>query len=244
MRKKITSISLGIVALSATWLGAAEQPANKQTDMLKAYGWVVGAQSGLNQLGLSKDEIKSVMAGVESAASGEKSPVNLQDINTDLQQFLQTRAMAFQEKRQQELDMQAQENKKAAEPFFANLDKDKKIKKSKTGLYYEIQKMGDAHNKPKADSIVKIDYEGTLSTGEVFDSSKKRGEPATFSLERVIPGFQEGLQYVGKGGKIKLYIPADLAYGNQDIPGIPPGSTLVFDVDMLEVMPAEENKGA
>lgn len=237
MLKNILTVTL----LTASYLSvnAAVQPTAADAKHLEAYGWIIGTQSGLTQLGLSAEEIKFVLQGVQNAAAGQKSPVNLQEINTSLQTFLQQKAMAYQEKRQKQLAAEGADNRKAASPFFAKLEKDRSVKKSSSGLFYEIISMGDANNKASDASVVKIDYVGTLINGNEFDSSKTRGEPATFSLSRVIAGFKEGLQLVGKGGKIKLYIPADLAYGDQDIPGIPPGSTLIFDVDMLDILPAE-----
>ena len=82
---------------------------------------------------------------------------------------------------------------------------------------------------------VKVHDTGTLIDGSVFDSSVQRGEPAEFPLDQVIPGWTEGIQKMTKGGKIKLYVPPQLAYGDDGRPGIPPGSTLIFDVELLEI---------
>ena len=80
-------------------------------------------------------------------------------------------------------------------------------------------------------------YTGKLIDGTVFDSSVQRGEPAEFPLDQVIPGWTEGIQKVNKGGKITLYVPPQLAYGDEGRPSIPPGSTLVFDVELLDIKP-------
>jgi len=240
MLKNILTTTVLIIASNLT-LSADKASSASEGKYLEAYGWIIGTQSGLTQLGLSSEEVKSILSGIQNAATGQKSSVNLQEINTGLQEFLQRRALAYQEKRQKELASEGAQNRKDGASFFAKLEKDKNMKKSKSGLFYEILSLGDANNKPSENSVVKIDYVGTLTNGNEFDSSKARGEPATFSLGKVIPGFKEGLQLVGKGGKIKLYIPADLAYGDQDIPSIPPGSTLIFDVDMVDVLSAEES---
>ena len=82
---------------------------------------------------------------------------------------------------------------------------------------------------------MKVHYTGTLVDGKVFDSSVQRGEPAEFPLSGVIPGWTEGIQKINKGGKIKLYVPPQLGYGDEGNQGIPPSATLIFDVELLEI---------
>lgn len=105
-----------------------------------------------------------------------------------------------------------------------------------SGLKYRIVKAGSA-TKPSAADTVKCHYRGWLDDGTEFDSSYKRGEPATFPLGGVIPGWTEGLQLVGEGGKIELEIPSELGYGQRGAPPvIPPGATLHFEVELIEVL--------
>lgn len=105
-----------------------------------------------------------------------------------------------------------------------------------SGLQYEILKEGNG-KKPKATDKVKCDYEGMLIDGTLFDSSIKRGEPATFPLNQVIPGWTEALQLMSEGSKWRLYIPANLGYGERGAGEmIPPHSTLIFDVELIEVL--------
>jgi FKBP-type peptidyl-prolyl cis-trans isomerase len=85
---------------------------------------------------------------------------------------------------------------------------------------------------------VKVHYTGTLIDGTVFDSSVQRNEPAEFQLDQVIPGWTEGLQKLNKGGKIKLYVPSQLAYGDDARGNIPPSATLIFDIDLLDIKPS------
>ena len=92
--------------------------------------------------------------------------------------------------------------------------------------------------RPKPTETVKVHYTGKLIDGTVFDSSVQRGEPAEFPLDQVIPGWTEGIQKMNKGGKIKLYVPPQLAYGDDGRPGIPPSSTLIFDVELLDIKAA------
>jgi FKBP-type peptidyl-prolyl cis-trans isomerase FklB len=107
-----------------------------------------------------------------------------------------------------------------------------------SGLQYEVIRQGRTGNYAKASDSVKCHYEGTLIDGTLFDSSVKRGEPAVFGVGQVIPGWVEALQLMGEGAKWKLFIPSNLAYGAQGAGDmIPPHSALVFEVELLEIIP-------
>ena len=242
MKKKLVSVVVaGYVCFFVNCaLAGGGTLKSEEQKYLESYGWIVGSQANLVQLGLADAEIEFVISGVRKSANGDKSPSNLQEMSSGMEQYLQQKAEAYQAIRDKKLEKEAMKNKKSAENFYSKLDHNSKVQKTNTGLYYQVITTGDTTDKPKANSVVKIHYVGTLVSGYVFDSSKESGEPVVFSLERVIPGFREGLQFVGKGGTIKLFIPPDLAYGNQDLPGIPPGSTLIFEVDILDVMISED----
>ena len=110
------------------------------------------------------------------------------------------------------------------------------IKTTVSGLKYQVLKQGSGTVSPKATDTVRVHYHGTLLNGTVFDSSVERGEPISFPLNRVIPGWTEGLQLMKVGDKFKFEIPPDLAYGeNSPSPKIPPNSTLVFEVELLGI---------
>ncbi len=109
------------------------------------------------------------------------------------------------------------------------------MKTTASGLKYQVMKQGTGTVSPKATDTVKVHYHGTLQDGTVFDSSVQRGEPAVFPLNRVIPGWTEGLQLMKVGDKFKFVIPPDLAYGPGGQGPIPPNSTLVFEVELLEI---------
>ena len=112
---------------------------------------------------------------------------------------------------------------------------DAKEEKTASGIGITTLKEGAGAN-PKMTETVKVNYRGTLENGQEFDSSYKRGEPATFPLSRVIPCWTEGVQKIKVGGKAKLVCPPNLAYGNREIPGIPANSTLTFEVELLDIV--------
>lgn len=135
-------------------------------------------------------------------------------------------------------------SQKKADKFFGELEKNKNIKKTASGLMYEVMKEGNGP-KPTDTSIVKVHYKGTLINGTTFDSSLDRGEPVVFPVNGVIPGWTEGLQLMTVGSKYKFYIPGKLAYGPQGQPqgGIGPNETLIFEVELLSLekeMPKQE----
>ena len=132
-------------------------------------------------------------------------------------------------------------NKSEGERFMAEMALNDSVVKTASGLMYKIIRKGDG-NKPIASDEVSVHYEGKLINGKIFDSSYKRNSPANFPLNRVIPGWTEGLQYVSQGGAILLYIPYNLAYGESGSgQNIPPFSTLIFKVELLEI--ADAHKG-
>ena len=131
------------------------------------------------------------------------------------------------------------ENAKASEEWLAKMEKKSGVQKTASGLLYRIDKAGDADIKPHATDIVKVNYEGKLKDGTVFDSSYERGEPIEFGLNQVIKGWTEGMQLVGKGGQITLWIPAELGYGAFGQGPIGPNEALEFKVELLDVKSSE-----
>jgi len=129
----------------------------------------------------------------------------------------------------------AEENRARAEAFWnENRTKDG-VQQTASGLQYLVLQAGDGAS-PTASDTVKVHYHGTLLDGTVFDSSVERGQPISFGLNQVISGWTEGLQLMQEGGKSRLFIPAPLAYGDRAAGVIPPGSMLIFDVELLEVL--------
>lgn len=143
---------------------------------------------------------------------------------------LQAASVELQKEQLESAKVEAKKN----DSFLAENKKKAGVKETASGLQYQITQAGKG-KQPKADSIVRVHYTGKLVNGTVFDSSVERGEPVEFPLNQVIPGWTEGLQLIKEGGKATLYIPSYLAYGDQEIPGIPANSTLIFDVELIEV---------
>jgi FKBP-type peptidyl-prolyl cis-trans isomerase len=127
-------------------------------------------------------------------------------------------------------------NEAAAEKYLAENAKKPGVLTTKSGLQYKVVKEGSGES-PKSTDEVTVNYRGTLISGHEFDSSYKRGEPTSFPLNRVIPGWTEGVGLMKPGAKYMLYIPPELAYGTRPKPGIPPGSLLIFEVELLSAKP-------
>lgn len=203
---------------------------------LQAYGWIAATQSSINYLGLNEDELKEVLSGFVLGARGHASPIDVSD--KDFQDYLHKKACSYESLRKSQLEAVLNKNKETEAIFFANLDKNPDIKATASGLYYHIIHPGEATH-PNANSWVTIHYEGKLINDKVFDSSKARGSAAVFNLQRTIQGFKEGIQLIGKNGQITLYVPAKMGYGDNEIPGIPPGSTLIFKIELLDFSEVE-----
>ena len=131
----------------------------------------------------------------------------------------------------------ALENKQKGQDFLAKNKLEAGVKTTESGLQYKVLAQGTGDQHPKASDTVKVHYHGTLLDGTVFDSSVERGAPIEFGLHQVIPGWTEGLQLMVIGEKTRLFIPSDLAYGDRAAGAIKPGSTLIFDVELLGISP-------
>lgn len=123
----------------------------------------------------------------------------------------------------------------AEKEYFATLADNEAIVQRDSGLYFEPTEEGSGSSPAKGDQV-RVHYKGMLTDGSTFDSSYKRGEPATFPVDAVIPGFAEGLKLMKEGGKAKLHIPPDIGYGERGAGPIPPNAVLIFEVELLEVL--------
>ncbi|GAM60148.1 FKBP-type peptidyl-prolyl cis-trans isomerase fklB [Vibrio ishigakensis] len=128
-----------------------------------------------------------------------------------------------------------QENFKTGQAFLQQNGQRSEVTTTESGLQYEVLVKGEGDVHPGPKSTVKVHYHGTLIDGTVFDSSVDRGEPIEFPLNKVIHGWQEGLQLMTKGDKFRLFIPSTLGYGKGGTGPIPPNATLIFDVELLDI---------
>ncbi|MCB1120195.1 MAG: FKBP-type peptidyl-prolyl cis-trans isomerase [Verrucomicrobiae bacterium] len=194
-------------------------------------GYAVGGNMMLDAY--SEEEVELILEGFRLAAKGEK-PDYVDGLRNKAYSLLDEKASEISRHQQ---EAQITENKAAGEAFMAKIDKKEGVVKTSSGLRYEILKEGSDKYATVADSV-NVHYHGTLIDGTVFDSSVERDEPITFPLNGVIAGFREGLTLVGEGGKIRLYMPSDIAYGDRGSgPVIGPGATLIFDVELLKINP-------
>ena len=225
-------------AAPAATAPAASNAAFKNDDQKSAYA--LGASLGRymenslkeqEKLGITLDK-NQLIAGVQDAFA-DKSKLSDQEIEQTLQAF----EARVKSSAQAKMEKDAKENADKGKAFRDTFAKEKGVKTSSTGLMYKIDKAGTGEAPKDSDTVV-VNYKGTLIDGKEFDNSYTRGEPLSFRLDGVIPGWTEGLKNLKKGGKIKLVIPPELAYGKTGVPGIPANSTLVFDVELLDIKPA------
>lgn len=171
--------------------------------------------------------------GIQDALSGAKPALTEEQMKDAMQTFRKD-MMAKQETARK---AEADKNAAAGQKFLEENKKKPGVKTTASGLQYKVLKEGNGPT-PKSTDTVKVNYRGTTVDGTEFDSSYKRGEPATFPVDRVIKGWTEGLQLMKVGSKYQLFIPADLGYGEQGAGSdIGPNSTLIFDVDLLGIQP-------
>jgi FKBP-type peptidyl-prolyl cis-trans isomerase len=210
----------------------------KLSTTMDSVSYILGVNMGTQ---LRQD---SIMPSIDAIAAGVKDAlddkIKLNDSvrNTVIQSFVAEMQKKQQAKQQAELDKQkalAPKNLADGQKFLEDNKAKEGVKVTASGLQYKIIKPGSA-KKPKPTDQVEVHYKGTLIDGTTFDSSYDRGEPAKFPLNGVIPGWTEGLQLIGEGGKVFLYIPYTLAYGEAGMGNvIPPNSTLVFEVELIKI---------
>src|SRR4051812_18757643 len=217
-----------------TILGAVSLPsfAQEQTPQLKdlkdkasySIGLNIGTNFKKQNVDLNPD---ALLAGVKDAISGKKPALT----EAETREVMNTWSKELADKQKAMADKNAAEGEK----FLADNKKKEGVKTTASGLQYKSLKEGNGPQ-PKASDTVTVDYRGTLINGSEFDSSYKRGQPATFPLNGVIKGWTEGLQLMKKGSKYQFFIPANLAYGERSPgAGIPPNSTLIFEVELLDI---------
>jgi FKBP-type peptidyl-prolyl cis-trans isomerase len=228
--KKGLFVVLCVCALFASCKGksgeAKEDEYKLSKDESYALGMAVAHQVRLEDAPFTLD-YKEVSNGFKAVLEGSDTRIK----EVEVEKFL---SAAFEE-----VDKRSRvKNEDAlvkAKNFMDENSKKTGVVTTESGLQYEIIKEGNGA-KPSVDNSVLADYVGTLTNGEIFDSSKERGEPAEFNLGSVIPGWTEGLQLMSEGSTYKFYIPPQLGYGEYAQPKIPANSVLIFEVDLLKIM--------
>ncbi len=188
-----------------------------------ALGLSIG--NNLSESKLTSLDYNKLAQGIKDALEHNRPEISLQEAQAILQKFFQ--------------EQQAKANAQSIEAgrkFLAENAQRPEVTTLPSGLQYEIITAGNGP-KPTASDTVRVHYEGTLLDGTVFDSSVRRGEPATFGVTQVIAGWVEALQLMGVGAKWKLFIPSELGYGARGAgQSIPPHATLIFEVELLDIV--------
>lgn len=224
-------MAAGLVVMAGAALVACEEQKKPKTVAERAaysIGYMTGKSSKPQAPNL---QTESFIAGFRDAYADKPSPLTQEEMRVAL--------MAYEQEIRKEQEMA---QKKSAivgasegAAFLANNAKKAGVKSTASGLQYEVVKEGKGA-KPKATDVVRVHYEGKLVDGTVFDSSRQRGQPIEFPLNRVIPGWTEGLQLMPVGSRYKFIIPANLGYGEEGAGPIPPNAVLLFDVELLDIV--------
>ncbi|MDW7550853.1 FKBP-type peptidyl-prolyl cis-trans isomerase [Pseudoalteromonas peptidolytica] len=245
---KLSLVAASVLALIACNKQAEEQkPVEVKLDtelQQQAYG--IGASVGnflqkdladKKELGVELDQ-ELLMRGFKDALAGEAKldEAKIREVLTALDS-------SVREKQAAKAEADAEKNKAEGEKYLAENAKKEGVSVTESGLQYEVLSEGEGA-KPVATDMVKVHYKGTLLDGSEFDSSYARNEPASFRLNQVIAGWTEGLQLMTVGSKYKFTIPSELAYGTRDLGKIPANSTLVFEVELLDIEGEAEEKAA
>jgi FKBP-type peptidyl-prolyl cis-trans isomerase FklB len=202
-----------------------ETPAQKAS-----YGIGLNMGKSLAQEGMDDLDSNAVAQGIEDAIGKKEQRLKDEEL---------IEAFAFLQKRAEErMVALSEESAKAGKKFLEDNAKRDGVTTTASGLQFEVVKKADGAQ-PKATDVVTVHYEGKLTDGSVFDSSVERGSPIDLPVSGVIPGWVEGLQLMHVGEKYKLYIPSELAYGEQSpTPAIPANSVLVFDLELIAIKDA------
>jgi FKBP-type peptidyl-prolyl cis-trans isomerase FklB len=229
VRKIAVHVVLVVVFLSGVCL-AGDKPEikNEKGKINYSIGYQIGGDFKRQGIDLDPDLI---VKGIQDALAESKPLMTPQEMRKTLVD-LKKKIVADQRKQQEE---QGQKNLKIGKAFLAKNAKKKGVVTLPSGLQYKVIKKGNGTSPKKTDSVT-VDYRGTLLDGTEFDSSYKRGKPATFRVDGVIAGWTEALQLMKPGAKWELFIPAKLAYGGRGAgPRIEPNSTLIFEVELIKV---------
>lgn len=203
---------------------------NKELDRI-SYALGLSMGNNFRSSGIDKINVQDFADGVAAVFYGSEPKMTYDEAKEEIRKFF----TAMEERQQAEAAKMGEVNAKAGEAFLAENGKRVEVKTTPTGLQYEVLEEGTGEMPSKGDRVT-VHYTGKLIDGTVFDSSVERGEPATFGVTQVIPGWVEALQMMNVGAKWRLFIPSNLAYGPNGAGGvIGPNATLIFDVELLGI---------
>ncbi len=194
--------------------------------------YTIGMDIGqsLAEQGMELD-IDLLVEALRAAYAGDETLLSQEEALAEREAFMQRR----QQEMEQQRNVEAEQNLEQGQAFLAQNSENPDVQETPSGLQYRVVQEGTGAS-PAATDTVTVHYVGTLIDGTEFDSSRARGEPATFALNQVIPGWTEGVQLMSEGATYEFFIPSDLAYGEQGRPGpIGPNSTLIFEVELIEI---------
>jgi FKBP-type peptidyl-prolyl cis-trans isomerase FklB len=223
--KSAFAVFTGIILLVGQAFGADEQFLKSQKDKVS---YTIGISSGKNLMQQSIDIDPDIMArGLKDGLSGGTTLLTEQEMREVMTAFRKEMAV-------KQLETIAEINKKAGEAFLAENRKREGVKTLPSGLQYQVLREGKGKSPKLTDTII-AHYRGTLLNGKDFDSSYVRNEPVNIKLDAVIKGWREALPLMKEGAKWQLFIPSDLAYGENGTKSIEPNSTLLFEVELIKV---------
>ncbi len=238
MKVKVVAIAALCVGLVGCQANSEQKASIELKDQQDKVTYSIGYNIG-NNLKQQKVEVKAdVLAkGIDDALAGKAQMMTQEEMQETMKQF-QSEQMA---KMQKEREKASEKNKTEGEKFLSENKNKEGVVTLESGLQYKVVEAGKG-NIPTADDTVVVHYKGTLLDGAEFDSSYKRGQPATFPVKGVIPAWTEALQLMKEGAKWQLFIPSNLAYGERGAGGtIGPNATLLFDVELIEIKKPENN---
>lgn len=224
--KKLLFVAAAVAAVLSSCGGGSASLKSESDSLAYAIGVDLGTYvhnlDSVHKLGLN---VNAVCASLKETAAG-KGKLSPEEAMMFLREYFMVRVPA--------------KAKAEGEKFLQDVEKQANVKKTESGLLYEIIREGSDVKATNDADVVKVMYEGKLKNGNVFDSSYERGDTVEFPLNGVIKGWTEGMKLIGEGGKIKLWIPSELGYGANGGGSIGPNEPLVFEIELVKVTPAEE----
>jgi len=227
-------VTLSITLILAGWLfPPTAQSGSELKTLEQRFSYALGLQVGADIKRMPGHvDAKAVLLGIQDQLKNRKPRLTPTQLNLPKSDF-QKKDKKEKSRLQGILDKR---NRKTGRAFLAANKKKKGVTTTASGLQYKVLRKSRGP-RPQKSSVVEVHYRGTLLNGTEFDSSHKRGKPVSFPLSRVIPGWTEGLQLMSVGSKYRLFIPSSLAYSKRGAPPkIEPGSTLIFDVELLRII--------